>query len=64
MLIKLIIVALAVILTGVVSYFIAKRNGRNSMVWFLAGVIFNFLTIGLLLFLKNLKFRKFKQVTL
>ena len=64
MLIKLIIVALAVILTGAVSYFIAKRNGRNSMVWFLAGVIFNFLTIGLLLFLKNLKFRKYKQVTL
>ena len=49
MLIKLIIVALAVILTGAVSYFIAKRNGRDSMVWFLAGVIFNFLTIGLLL---------------
>jgi steroid 5-alpha reductase family enzyme len=64
MLIKLIIVALAVILTGVVSYFIAKKNGRNSMVWFLTGVIFNFLTIGLLLFLKNLKFRKCKQVTL
>lgn len=64
MLIKLIILALAVILTGVVSYFIAKRNGRNSMVWFLAGVLFNFLTIGLLLFLKNLKFREYKQVTL
>jgi steroid 5-alpha reductase family enzyme len=64
MLMKFIVIALAVILTGAVSYFIAKRNGRNSMVWFLAGVIFNFLTIGLLLFLKNLKFRKFKQVSL
>jgi hypothetical protein len=63
MLIKLNI-ALAVMLTGTVSCFIAKRNGRNSMVWFLAGVIFNFLTIGLLLFLKNIKFMKFKQMTL
>ncbi len=61
---KFILIALAVMLTGVVSYFIAKKNGRNSMVWFLAGVLFNFLTIGLPLFLKNLKFRKFKQVSL
>jgi hypothetical protein len=64
MLIKLLIVALAVILTGVVSYLIAKKSGKNSMVWFLAGVIFNFLVVGLLLFLKNLKLKKFKQVSL
>ena len=64
MLITLLIVALAVILTGAVSYFIAKKSGKNSMVWFLAGVIFNFLAIGLLLFLKNLNLKKFKQVSL
>ncbi len=61
---RLIIIALVVSLTGVVSYFIAKKSGRNSMAWFLAGVMFNFLVLGLPLLLKNLKLKKYKQVSL
>ena len=51
---KLMMIALAVIITGVASYFIAKNSGRNSMVWFLAGVIFSFLAVALPVFLKTL----------
>ncbi|MDP2737077.1 MAG: hypothetical protein Q8O59_04875 [bacterium] len=58
MLSKYIAIAVVAVLTGVVCYFIAKKSGRNPMLWFVAGIIFNFLAIGLLLLLKNLKLTK------
>lgn len=58
MLTRYIAIAVVAVLTGMACYFIAKKSGRNSMLWFMAGVIFNFLAIGLLLLLENLKLKK------
>jgi len=61
MLSRYIAIAVVAVLTGVVCYFIAKKNGRNPMLWFVAGIVFNFAAIGLLLLLKNLKLTKAKR---
>ncbi|MDD4271230.1 MAG: hypothetical protein PHF50_00295 [Patescibacteria group bacterium] len=51
-------IAVVAVLTGVVCYLIAKKSGRNATLWFMAGIVFNFLAIGLLLLLKNFKLTK------
>ncbi len=58
MLSRYIAITVVVVLTGLACYFIAKKNGRNPMLWFAAGIVFNFVAIGLLLLLKNLKLTK------
>ena len=58
MLSRYIAIAIVAVLTGVICYLIAKKSGRDPILWFVAGIVFNFLAISLLLLLKYLKLTK------
>jgi hypothetical protein len=41
------------LVVGAVSAYIAKRKGRDAMLWFLGGFFFNALAIGAVIALKD-----------
>jgi len=46
------------LVTGAICYFIAKKKGRNVVLWFVGGVFFSVAALAVLLITKNLKIRK------
>ncbi len=46
------------LLSGIVSYFIAKRRGRDAVLYFLLGIVFNIFFLGAVLFFQNLMNKK------
>lgn len=46
------------LLSGIVSYIIAKRKGRDAVLYFLLGIVFNIFFLGAVLFFQNLMNKK------
>lgn len=49
------------IITGLMCYFIARKKGRSTFLWFLAWVVFNVLALAAMMGVKNLRNQRVKN---